>query len=95
MWQPPAIEVAAHAAALLSASGLEGVPALRGVSLEIARGEFLIILGSSGGGKTSLLNILGTISRPLQSLCGSPVGRVQFAHLRMYAAFALQKIRNN
>lgn len=43
--------------------GLEGVAALRGVSLKIRQGEFLIILGNSGGGKTSLLNILGTIDK--------------------------------
>jgi len=40
--------------------GLDGVPALRGVNLSIYKGEFVIILGKSGGGKTSLLNILGT-----------------------------------
>lgn len=44
--------------------GLEGVPALRGVSLSIKKGEFIVILGKSGGGKTSLLNILGTIDKP-------------------------------
>jgi putative ABC transport system ATP-binding protein len=44
--------------------GIEGVPALRGVSLKIYRGEFVIIYGTSGGGKTSLLNIIGTIDKP-------------------------------
>jgi ABC-type glutathione transport system ATPase component len=44
--------------------GIEGVPALRGVSLSIRRGEWVTILGKSGGGKTSLLNIIGTIDKP-------------------------------
>lgn len=44
--------------------GLEGVPALRGVSVTINRGEFIVILGKSGGGKTSMLNIIGTIDKP-------------------------------
>lgn len=44
--------------------GVEGVPALRGVNLKVKRGEFVIILGKSGSGKTSLLSICGTIDRP-------------------------------
>ena len=43
--------------------GLEGVPALRGINLDIYKGEFVIILGKSGGGKSSLLNIFGTIDQ--------------------------------
>jgi ABC-type glutathione transport system ATPase component len=38
--------------------GVEGVPALRGVSLSVRSGEFLMIIGSSGGGKSSLLNVI-------------------------------------
>lgn len=53
--------------------GLEGVPALRGVSLTINSGEFITILGTSGGGKTTLLNIIGTIDKPSKGdvyICG-------------------------
>lgn len=37
---------------------------IRGVSLNIYPGEFIIIFGTSGGGKTSLLNVIGTIDKP-------------------------------
>ena len=44
--------------------GIEGIPALRGVSLKVQKGEFLTIFGTSGGGKTTMLNIIGTIDTP-------------------------------
>ena len=44
--------------------GIEGVPALRGVSLKVKKGEFVTIFGTSGGGKTTMLNIIGTIDTP-------------------------------
>jgi lipoprotein-releasing system ATP-binding protein len=40
------------------------VQVLRGVTLEIKRGELIAIVGASGVGKTTLLHILGTLDRP-------------------------------
>lgn len=43
-----------------------GVPvhALRGIDLEIKKGEYTVIAGPSGSGKTTLLNVLGALDKP-------------------------------
>lgn len=62
--------------------------ALRGVSFQIAAGEFVTIRGASGSGKSSLLNILGCLDRPSSGtyrLAGEDVSRSSdrdLAHIR-------------
>lgn len=44
--------------------GKVSIPALRGVSFDVTKGEFLAVMGPSGSGKTTLLNLLGAIDKP-------------------------------
>ena len=44
--------------------GGESVYALKGVSLDVFRGEYLSIMGPSGSGKTTLFNMMGALDRP-------------------------------
>ena len=55
------------------------VPALRGIDLDIFQGDFLAIMGPSGSGKSSLMNILGCLDNPSEGtyrLGGQEVGRL-------------------
>jgi putative ABC transport system ATP-binding protein len=68
--------------------GAEQVHALRGVSLAVARGEFVAIMGSSGSGKSTCMHILGCLDRPssgrylLDGVAVENMSRVALADIR-------------
>lgn len=82
----PLIEVTALEKDYSTGAGV--FQALRGVSMTIAEGEFVAIMGASGSGKSTFMNLLGCLDRPTRGsyrLNGQDVGRMtsdQLAALR-------------
>jgi putative ABC transport system ATP-binding protein len=64
------------------------VKAVRGVTLDIARGDFVAVMGASGSGKSTLMNTLGCLDQPtggdylLDGVCIARLDRKQLAELR-------------
>lgn len=64
------------------------VHALRGVNLEIEKGDFVAIMGASGSGKSTMLNILGCLDKPsegsyfLDGINVSEMNRNELANIR-------------
>lgn len=69
--------------------GQERIHALDGVSIEIAGGEYVVVMGPSGSGKSTLMNILGCLDRPT-----SGVYRLNGVNTMEMSSAQLARVRN-
>src|SRR5476651_1338321 len=80
------IFLSARALVKTYAMGRRTLEVLRGVDLDVARGEFLALRGASGAGKSTLLHLIGGLDSP-------NAGEIQFAGENL-AAFSEGKLTN-
>jgi putative ABC transport system ATP-binding protein len=72
--------------------GANRVHALRGVSVEIGRGEFVAVMGASGSGKSTFMNILGCLDQPSSGRYSLEGTDVSTLNKKQLAAIRNQKI---
>lgn len=72
--------------------GVQATAALRGISLEIAQGEFVAIMGKSGCGKSTLLNLLGCMDTPTRGTYHFDGQEISAWDARRMAAFRNQSL---
>src|SRR3954469_20522760 len=71
------------------------VVALQGLDLEVAPGEMMALVGASGSGKSTFLNILGALDRPSAGNClvdGNDLTRLSEAQRILYRRFLVGHI---
>ncbi len=72
--------------------GTERVEVLKGVSLEILRGEFVALIGPSGSGKTTLLNLIAGLDQPTEGrviIAGRDISRMSESELARWRTTAI------
>jgi putative ABC transport system ATP-binding protein len=89
--QPAAPLIELHGMTKTYGTGSAAFQALKGIDLEIQRGEFLAIMGPSGSGKSTLMNVLGCLDTPstgsylYQGIAVDQLGTRERSLLRRYA----------
>jgi len=67
--------------------GDRAVVALRGISLQVPRGQFLAVMGASGSGKSTLLHLIGGLTRPDEGkvvIDGTDIGALNDRELTLF-----------
>jgi putative ABC transport system ATP-binding protein len=78
--------VTAHEVTRVYGEGETAVHALRGVTLEVARGKLTAVMGPSGSGKSTLMHILAALDRPTEgyvTIAGTRLGQLSDTEITM------------